>query len=747
MGMAAGGGTAGLFENIKRAMQDFYNWAVKIDETTGKMTINPTLLGGFEKLAAVGNIILDAIIGTAKTIDSIANSMLWSVITKTLSTTDALLQKAIGSLQTPSANIWSENDKEFAELKARIEAMQKLKEEALAGLKSQDYSLSMNNLWDFSALGNLFDLGGATTTIATTTDAIEQLRDRMKEVGQDTSKIDAWLAGINNINSSTVNLGNASDHWGQVTDGWMKTAVEGLDNAVYAARAAALEFHNLANSATLAGMNMVTAAERALEIAKASPKMRPLIQAQQDIMAGTEKEWNRLYFSEKVQELPEGKRAGKVDELMGGFYEYAQKALALRAEKAGTGKGPKPLGFEDMLPKLEAFQIKVMEAYKTLEDANYDLWIAVAKASGDYYTAAQLETSKWAADQKSAIDKQVMEAQKAYDELAKSISGRKGGATPEALAALATAEKYLGEIREIAAKKYLTLQEQIDQKRKDELITLYDQTAKTADYVLQLAQLTGTTKDVINATLYKLEADRAVAVERDKANASIINQISLEKQRIEILKQSGSVMDGFNYAKSEYFRTQGTDAMKGIEIWGTFVKSIDSAADALAEFTMTGKMDFKSFADSIIRDIMRMVYKMALMSMFEGMFGKGGAGGSSMWGGIAQWFSGLFGGGEAAGAKAGGGPVYKSRPYLVGERGPEMFIPGRTGSIVSSNALNGGSAGPGVEVNIHNEGSTLETKEVKGPHFDGQKWVVDMWVKDAHERGPVFQVLQGMQNR
>lgn len=42
------------------------------------------------------------------------------------------------------------------------------------------------------------------------------------------------------------------------------------------------------------------------------------------------------------------------------------------------------------------------------------------------------------------------------------------------------------------------------------------------------------------------------------------------------------------------------------------------------------------------------------------------------------------------GAKAGGGPVSAGTPYLIGERGPEMFVPRTAGSVVPNSALGGG---------------------------------------------------------
>ena len=53
--------------------------------------------------------------------------------------------------------------------------------------------------------------------------------------------------------------------------------------------------------------------------------------------------------------------------------------------------------------------------------------------------------------------------------------------------------------------------------------------------------------------------------------------------------------------------------------------------------------------------------------------------------GISNVVSGLFGGGKAA-----GGPVTAGTSYIVGERGPEMFVPQTNGTIIPNNRLGGG---------------------------------------------------------
>lgn len=85
----------------------------------------------------------------------------------------------------------------------------------------------------------------------------------------------------------------------------------------------------------------------------------------------------------------------------------------------------------------------------------------------------------------------------------------------------------------------------------------------------------------------------------------------------------------------------------------------------------------------------------------------------------------IFGGG-----KADGGPVAGGTTYLVGERGPELFTPGRSGTITPNDAMGGG-----VTVNVINQGGErLESegqRQKRGPNGD---LTVDVMVKSSMER-------------
>ena len=56
----------------------------------------------------------------------------------------------------------------------------------------------------------------------------------------------------------------------------------------------------------------------------------------------------------------------------------------------------------------------------------------------------------------------------------------------------------------------------------------------------------------------------------------------------------------------------------------------------------------------------------------------------------------------AFGARAMGGPVSSGSPYVVGEKGPELFVPHASGTIVPNNKMGGGGSGSGgVTVNYN----------------------------------------------
>jgi len=114
-------------------------------------------------------------------------------------------------------------------------------------------------------------------------------------------------------------------------------------------------------------------------------------------------------------------------------------------------------------------------------------------------------------------------------------------------------------------------------------------------------------------------------------------------------------------------------------------KAFDGTTDALTDMVMGTKSAsaaFKDMASSIVRDLIRMqIQKSITGPLFEGIQ-------SSL-----PSLSSLFGGAQAA-----GGPVMAGKRYLVGERGPEMFVPNQGGQVVSNEDM--GGSGVNVTLNI-----------------------------------------------
>jgi hypothetical protein len=61
---------------------------------------------------------------------------------------------------------------------------------------------------------------------------------------------------------------------------------------------------------------------------------------------------------------------------------------------------------------------------------------------------------------------------------------------------------------------------------------------------------------------------------------------------------------------------------------------------------------------------------------------------------IGNFVGGLFGGGKASGGSVAGGTT-----YLVGEKGPELFTPSGSGTIIPNGAMGGGSNVINITVN------------------------------------------------
>jgi hypothetical protein len=153
---------------------------------------------------------------------------------------------------------------------------------------------------------------------------------------------------------------------------------------------------------------------------------------------------------------------------------------------------------------------------------------------------------------------------------------------------------------------------------------------------------------------------------------------------------------------------------------------------------------FADMAQSMVASIASVITKMLIMAIVERaigfVVGALGGGASFMSGGTATVLSQDAFGMTLAGARAGGGPVSANMPYLIGERGPELFMPSSSGNIVPNGKFGGGVT---VVNNIVNESGTSIRARESGPQFDGKKWVQTIIIEDVSSNGPIGQLLKG----
>tara|TARA_B100001971_G_scaffold213881_1_gene248695 strand:+ start:3891 stop:5339 length:1449 start_codon:yes stop_codon:yes gene_type:complete len=89
---------------------------------------------------------------------------------------------------------------------------------------------------------------------------------------------------------------------------------------------------------------------------------------------------------------------------------------------------------------------------------------------------------------------------------------------------------------------------------------------------------------------------------------------------------------------------------------------------------------------------------------------------------------------ESVGFRAEGGPVASGSPYIVGERGPELFVPRYSGSIVPNNELGGSGGGTVIHQHFNGNMDLAAVAAIKNMKPTLVKWAVDGVREDGLRR-------------
>ena len=227
------------------------------------------------------------------------------------------------------------------------------------------------------------------------------------------------------------------------------------------------------------------------------------------------------------------------------------------------------------------------------------------------------------------------------------------------------------------------------------------------------------------------------------SNQLAANQQSSFQEQVEIMNfqlaqnQAGLAVAGISPERKQALEDQRAQLELNLALFQKYQPAVDAAALAQARFndamaitvpvtdslfdsllavvegTKTAEQAFADFLRSIAsmladaaKQIIATYIAIGIARMFAGVPGSGGKAINTDSLNQIQSYSGVGANTDVSGflPRANGGPVGAGRPYLVGERGPELFVPGAQGNIVPNNAM--GSAN--VVVNVDASGSSVE---------------------------------------
>jgi lambda family phage tail tape measure protein len=195
----------------------------------------------------------------------------------------------------------------------------------------------------------------------------------------------------------------------------------------------------------------------------------------------------------------------------------------------------------------------------------------------------------------------------------------------------------------------------------------------------------------------------------EKLNEKALQNI-LERTRILKAEKSGGVFDGFLFRAQTFGKDMETSFEAGAKGFDSLMGSMTKALD---EFVTTGKLNFGDFAKSVIKDMLAIQFRASANNLFS-MLAKAVFSPSVS---LAEPFG---------GPKADGGPVESNSSYLVGERGPELFVPRSAGAIVPNHSM----AMMGGSTNITNYNiQAIDTKSFEDRILGSSKAV---WAANAY---------------
>ena len=194
-----------------------------------------------------------------------------------------------------------------------------------------------------------------------------------------------------------------------------------------------------------------------------------------------------------------------------------------------------------------------------------------------------------------------------------------------------------------------------------------------------------------------LDADaKEQLVARENALADATERYLRAQNQAVKAQREGTGEQGFLKEGAKFFRDMPTDLENGAKAFQSVMGNMESALD---NFVRTGKLSFKSLARSIIQDLIAIQLRASATGIFKQLFGMYAGGGFGT--------GNAFGNQDLGGFLAEGGSANANTPYVVGERGPELFVPRSSGTVIPNHALAGAG---GTTMITNNYINAIDTK-------------------------------------
>lgn len=193
---------------------------------------------------------------------------------------------------------------------------------------------------------------------------------------------------------------------------------------------------------------------------------------------------------------------------------------------------------------------------------------------------------------------------------------------------------------------------------------------------------------------------------KEQAEGAIISALAPKSDREELLdymtQLQGAINDLNDPVKqiiglSETLGSAFSESFKGI------ISGSMTAREALANLFQRTADHFLDMAAQMIAAQIKMQVLNIGLNFLGGLGGGASAVPSAAYGDLSVAGPGFFSGGMIPGFANGGRPPV-GRPSIVGERGPELFVPDRAGTIVPNHAMGSTS----IVVNVDASGSSVE---------------------------------------